>query len=138
MKTYKKNIIIVNICTNIYIYIYYNTPLPCSSTSLQLENFILMEISTRLLFLILLLLIFLHERKVSSEGDHGVLVLDYYKETCPLAEEIVRRIVKHAVLKDPRMAASLLRLHFHDCFVMVKCIRLLPSFSSLFVCINFS
>ncbi|KAH9705228.1 Type I inositol polyphosphate 5-phosphatase 2 [Citrus sinensis] len=51
-------------------------------------------------------------------GD-GVLVQDYYKETCPLAEEIIRRIVENAVVKDPRMAASLLRLHFHDCFLMV-------------------
>ncbi|KAH9769770.1 Type I inositol polyphosphate 5-phosphatase 2 [Citrus sinensis] len=41
-------------------------------------------------------------------GD-GVLVQDYYKETCPLAEEIMRRIVENAVVKDPRMAASLLR-----------------------------
>lgn len=43
---------------------------------------------------------------------------DYYEHSCPLAEEIVSRNVEIAVLKDPRMAASLLRLHFHDCFVM--------------------
>ncbi|XP_023879947.1 peroxidase 20 isoform X1 [Quercus suber] len=50
-------------------------------------------------------------------GD-GTLVLDYYKETCPLVEEIVRLNVEIAVVKEPRMAASLLRLHFHDCFVL--------------------
>ncbi|XP_021683583.1 peroxidase 20 [Hevea brasiliensis] len=46
------------------------------------------------------------------------LVLDYYKETCPLAQEIVALNVELAVLENPRMAASLLRLQFHDCFVM--------------------
>lgn len=48
----------------------------------------------------------------------GSLILDYYKELCPLVEELVKRNVEIAVLRDPRMAASLLRLHFHDCFVM--------------------
>lgn len=54
-----------------------------------------------------------------ATSDEGLLQLDFYKETCPLAEEIIGRMVEIAVLKDPRMAASLLRLHFHDCFVLV-------------------
>ncbi|KAL0553008.1 hypothetical protein IC582_006890 [Cucumis melo] len=54
---------------------------------------------------------------IESLGE-GLLVFDYYKETCPFVEDIVRRQVEIAVHKDPRMAASLLRLHFHDCFVM--------------------
>lgn len=56
----------------------------------------------------------------SEASDEGVLVPDYYKESCPRAEKIVRDHVRIAVLRDPRMAASLLRLHFHDCFVMVE------------------
>lgn len=60
--------------------------------------------------------------------EDGPLVLDYYREQCPLAEEIVSRSVAAAVAKDPRMAASLLRLHFHDCFVLVTPLSLPPSF----------
>ncbi|KAL0538048.1 hypothetical protein IC582_027042 [Cucumis melo] len=35
---------------------------------------------------------------------------------CPEAEAIVFSWVQTAISEDPRMAASLLRLHFHDCF----------------------
>ncbi|KAK6930304.1 hem peroxidase [Dillenia turbinata] len=41
-----------------------------------------------------------------------------YQETCPDAEAIVLSWVEKAVFEDPRMAASLLRLHFHDCFLI--------------------
>jgi hypothetical protein len=45
---------------------------------------------------------------------------DYYKFTCPQADEIVVSILKKAIAKEQRMAASLLRLLFHDCFVQVS------------------
>ncbi|XP_010257843.1 PREDICTED: peroxidase 11-like [Nelumbo nucifera] len=45
------------------------------------------------------------------------LTLDYYSSTCPNVLEIVRKEMECAVLSDPRNAASILRLHFHDCFV---------------------
>ncbi|KAK9094557.1 hypothetical protein Scep_026026 [Stephania cephalantha] len=54
----------------------------------------------------------------ASDQGSASLFVDFYKESCPLVEEIVKHNVEVALLRDPRMAASLLRLHFHDCFVM--------------------
>ncbi|KAJ0893577.1 putative peroxidase [Helianthus annuus] len=47
----------------------------------------------------------------------GYLYPQFYDRSCPQVTNIVRSIVAKAVAQDPRMAASLLRLHFHDCFV---------------------
>lgn len=43
----------------------------------------------------------------------------FYQFSCPQAEDIVMSVLEKAIAKEPRMAASLLRLHFHDCFVQV-------------------
>lgn len=45
---------------------------------------------------------------------------DFYRTTCPDLWTIVRREVLNAMEDEIRMAASLLRLHFHDCFVNVS------------------
>ncbi|WJX37149.1 NAD(+) salvage pathway protein [Trifolium repens] len=42
---------------------------------------------------------------------------DFYGTTCPKALSIINSAVCSAVSKEHRMGASLLRLHFHDCFV---------------------
>ena len=55
------------------------------------------------------------------------LTTDFYKSSCPNVSKIVRREVKKALTNEMRMAASLLRLHFHDCFVNV-------SFSDIYGC----
>lgn len=55
----------------------------------------------------------------SHNTNGGYLYPQFYDRTCPQAQEIVKSIVAKAVAKEPRMAASLLRLHFHDCFVKV-------------------
>ncbi|CAL4950597.1 unnamed protein product [Urochloa decumbens] len=47
----------------------------------------------------------------------GGLFPQFYDHSCPQAKEIVRSIVAQVVARETRMAASLLRLHFHDCFV---------------------
>ncbi|XP_022995227.1 peroxidase N [Cucurbita maxima] len=45
------------------------------------------------------------------------LTVDFYKSSCPNLLRIVRREVVKAIKSEMRTAASLLRLHFHDCFV---------------------
>nr|GMC88478.1 cationic peroxidase 1-like [Ipomoea batatas] len=42
---------------------------------------------------------------------------DFYSKTCPNALSIIKTAVANAVELEARMGASLLRLHFHDCFV---------------------
>ncbi|TKY66358.1 Peroxidase 15 [Spatholobus suberectus] len=41
----------------------------------------------------------------------------FYRETCPTVHSIVREVIRDVSKLDPRMLASLIRLHFHDCFV---------------------
>lgn len=54
----------------------------------------------------------------------GQLIVGFYSSTCPNAEEIVSSVVQEAVHEDPTMAAALLRLHYHDCFVQVSFSRM--------------
>ncbi|XP_051130480.1 cationic peroxidase 1-like [Andrographis paniculata] len=42
---------------------------------------------------------------------------NFYSSSCPNLFTIIKTAVDSAVASDPRMGASLLRLHFHDCFV---------------------
>lgn len=49
----------------------------------------------------------------------GPLSYNFYDKSCPNLGMIVRWGVWAALKNDTRMAASLLRLHFHDCFVDV-------------------
>ncbi|KAL0326869.1 UNVERIFIED_CONTAM: Lignin-forming anionic peroxidase [Sesamum angustifolium] len=41
----------------------------------------------------------------------------FYDRACPNASAIVRASIQQAILRERRMAASLIRLHFHYCFV---------------------
>ncbi|KAE8700195.1 Cationic peroxidase 2 [Hibiscus syriacus] len=53
------------------------------------------------------------------EGQGSGLQNGFYSSSCPKAEAVVRSIVESHFNNDPPVAAGLLRLHFHDCFVQV-------------------
>ncbi|CAK9178484.1 unnamed protein product [Ilex paraguariensis] len=50
-------------------------------------------------------------------GGYSGLYPKFYQFSCPQTDDIVMSVLERAIAKEPRMAASLLRLHFHDCFV---------------------
>lgn len=52
-------------------------------------------------------------------GVRSQLTTDFYSTSCPGLLSVVRKEVQNAIKAETRMAASLLRLHFHDCFVNV-------------------
>ncbi|KAJ8458707.1 hypothetical protein OPV22_031633 [Ensete ventricosum] len=47
----------------------------------------------------------------------GQLTPDFYDAVCPQALPTIRTVVEAAVALQPRLGASLVRMHFHDCFV---------------------
>ncbi|KAI3761562.1 hypothetical protein L1987_51982 [Smallanthus sonchifolius] len=53
---------------------------------------------------------------VTASSDSG-LYPSYYDRVCPQALPTIKRVVEDALAQERRMGASLLRLHFHDCFV---------------------
>ena len=70
----------------------------------------------------------------------NLLSFGYYRKTCPQFESILHNKVKEWIQKDYTLAASLMRLHFHDCSVRVHikhcsslCVHLLHIFVELFV-----
>ncbi|KNA18712.1 hypothetical protein SOVF_068300 [Spinacia oleracea] len=54
---------------------------------------------------------------ICGDTSSPPLTLDYYKSSCPRLLSIVRKEMECAVLSDTRNAATILRLHMHDCFV---------------------
>ncbi|PIA41200.1 hypothetical protein AQUCO_02300181v1 [Aquilegia coerulea] len=45
------------------------------------------------------------------------LSFDFHRSTCPRLERIIRDELNNAFRRDIGLAAALLRIHFHDCFV---------------------
>ncbi|PKA62711.1 Peroxidase 59 [Apostasia shenzhenica] len=63
-------------------------------------------------FLVILLISLCSLSTVRSQ-----LTADFYAKSCPNLKRVVFREVFKALQNEIRMGASLLRLHFHDCFV---------------------
>lgn len=71
-------------------------------------------------FLILfqaLLILSLAASTLSTRPYKNGLTPYFYDYVCPQALPAIKRVVEGAVQQERRMGASLLRLHFHDCFV---------------------
>ena len=64
---------------------------------------------------LLLSLLFVLSLGANAQG----LKVGFYKGTCPQAEAIILEEITKVMKVDPSLAGSLLRLHFHDCFVNV-------------------
>ncbi|KAJ0743298.1 putative peroxidase [Helianthus annuus] len=64
-------------------------------------------------FLSLVSLIF----SIATAALNSGLSSSYYDRVCPEALPTIKRVVEDALAQERRMGASLLRLHFHDCFV---------------------
>ncbi|KAL4379040.1 hypothetical protein GQ457_02G018110 [Hibiscus cannabinus] len=66
-----------------------------------------------------LLSLFILVEVVVGGFRYGVdgLRMDYYLMSCPFAEQIVKNTVNSALQNDPSLAAALVRMHFHDCFI---------------------
>lgn len=62
---------------------------------------------------------------LGGSPSYGQLSASYYDETCPNVSTIVRGVIEEAFLSDIRIGASLIRLHFHDCFVDVTTLAFL-------------
>ncbi|KAG0499343.1 hypothetical protein HPP92_004034 [Vanilla planifolia] len=54
---------------------------------------------------------------ISFPASEAQLSSTFYSRTCPNLLPIVRSSMARAVARETRMAASILRLFFHDCFV---------------------
>lgn len=76
---------------------------------------------------------------IASGWTYGVsngLNMNYYIMACPFAEMIIKNTVNRALQSDRTLAAALIRMHFHDCFVevihsFIHALPLMTTFSSL-------
>ncbi|XP_059276978.1 peroxidase 3-like [Lycium ferocissimum] len=50
-------------------------------------------------------------------SSHAQLQQNFYSKSCPKAEKMIQDYVQKHIPNAPSLAAALLRMHFHDCFV---------------------
>ncbi|CAM0954768.1 unnamed protein product [Alopecurus aequalis] len=54
---------------------------------------------------------------LAAGPTEAALVFGFYNATCPIAEGVVFAEMRAILQEDPTLAPSLLRMHYHDCFV---------------------
>lgn len=65
------------------------------------------------------------------ESSEAQLQMNFYAKSCPKAEKIISDHIQKHIHNGPSLAAPLIRMHFHDCFV-----RVLPLIHlDIYVCI---
>jgi len=64
---------------------------------------------------LLLIEVFAYGFRFGADG----LNMNYYLMSCPFIEPVVKNTVNRALMEDPTLAAGLIRMHFHDCFIQV-------------------
>ncbi|KAJ1388783.1 Secretory peroxidase [Sesbania bispinosa] len=55
--------------------------------------------------------------KNSDSSSHSFLEYDFYRNSCPQAERIIRATIHHIHRATPNLVPALIRLAFHDCFI---------------------
>ncbi|CAM0151665.1 unnamed protein product [Urochloa decumbens] len=66
---------------------------------------------------LLLVVVFMCSTGSSAAAAGPQLDVGFYSKKCPAVEDIVRNETEAAIKESPDLAAALLRLHYHDCFV---------------------
>ncbi|KAH9315078.1 hypothetical protein KI387_023705 [Taxus chinensis] len=69
--------------------------------------------SGRKLLIVFIAVVYIFSTRIEGQG----LKLGFYNKVCPNAEKLVLNVVKKHIPLAPEIAAPLIRLHFHDCFV---------------------
>ncbi|KAK7276454.1 hypothetical protein RIF29_17593 [Crotalaria pallida] len=71
----------------------------------------------RMAYYYFLLLVLLAAARISEAEAKNKLSTSFYSCSCPKLLTIVKKGVTKAITNEARIGASILRLHFHDCFV---------------------
>ncbi|XP_024976944.1 peroxidase 12-like [Cynara cardunculus var. scolymus] len=66
---------------------------------------------------LIIVVVMMHGSEAQQQPLVKGLSWKYYESSCPKLESVVRKQLEKVFKKDVGLAAALLRVHFHDCFV---------------------